>query len=83
LTPSLAAGLTFSTYENARRSLLSYQHGLVVGTCFGEGGGQLDEAFFQARGYAVDSFNDRCSDELAAEHEPAVREWVELAARGE
>jgi hypothetical protein len=83
LPPAVVRGLTFSTYENALTALRSYRHAQVVGTWLPDPTRGLDEEFFSQRGYALDTFNDRSSPELAADPDPALAEWIELAARGD
>jgi hypothetical protein len=83
LPRGVAQGLTFSTYENALTALPSYRHAQVVGTWLADPAGGLGDDYFTRRGYALDAFSDRCSDELTAGADPALEQWVELAARGE
>jgi hypothetical protein len=83
LPQAVTRGLTFSTYENALTTLRSYRHAQVVGTWLADPARGLGAEFFSERGYALDTVNDRCSDELADDPDPALEEWVELAARGE
>jgi hypothetical protein len=82
LPESLAANLTFSTYENAHRDLRSYRQAVAVGTWLVDPRKGLDEDFFTTRGYALDTFNHRASAELSA-RDATVEEWVELMAQGE
>jgi hypothetical protein len=82
LPRGLARGLTFSTYEDPL-TLRAYRHAQVVGTWPAEPARGLADEFFTQRGYALDTFTDRCSDELARETDAALGEWIELAARGE
>src|SRR5205823_6064859 len=74
---------TFSTYEHPLTALPSYRHAQVVSTWTADPARGLDEAFFTTRGHALDTFNHRFSDELAAGTGATLDEWVELAARGE
>jgi len=83
LPRGVAASLTFSTYENALTALRSYRHAQIVGTWMADPARGLDPEFFSTRGYALDTFNHRFSDELAADPDAALDQWVELAARGE
>ena len=55
----------------------------MVGTWTAEPARGLEDAFYTTRGYALDTFNYRFSDELALDQDPALEEWLELAARGE
>jgi hypothetical protein len=83
LPHTLAAGLTFSTYESALTALRSYRHAQVVGTWITDPRRGLDADLFAERGYALDTVNHRFSEELGADQDPALDEWIELAARGE
>ncbi len=80
---ALAANLTFSTYENAHRDLRMYKHARVVGTCTADPAHGLDTEFFTTRGYALDTFGHQFSSELQTGLEPAIDEWIELAAHGD
>jgi hypothetical protein len=82
LPQALAQGMTFSTYENAQTALRSYRHAQIVGTWLADPGRGLDADLFSERGYALDTVNDRFSEELTGE-DRTLEEWVELAARGE
>ncbi|HKI34530.1 MAG TPA: magnesium transporter [Gemmataceae bacterium] len=83
LPQALAEGMTFSTYENAATALRSSRHAQVVGTWLADPARGLDAEFFSERGYALDTVNDKFSDELAGDADRALEEWVELASRGE
>jgi hypothetical protein len=83
LPQGLAESLTFSTYENALTTLRAFHHAQVVGTWLADPARGLDEEFFTERGYALDTFSDRHSDELGRDADSALEEWIELAARGE
>ncbi len=83
LPRGVAASLTFSTYENAMTTLRAYRHAQIVGTWMSDPARGLDPDFFRTCGYALDTFNYRFSDELAASEDAALDEWVELASRGE
>lgn len=80
---ALAANLTFSTYENAHRDLRTYKHARVIGTYLADPGRGLEPEFFTTRGYALDTFQHQFSPELSADADPAIDEWIELAARGD
>ena len=82
LPRSLTANLTFSTYENAHRDLRGYRQAQVVGTYLADPARGLEEAFFNSRGYALDTFSFDVSPELRSD-ELAVEEWIDLAARGD
>jgi hypothetical protein len=83
LPESLTAKLTFSTYENAHRDLRTYRHAQVVGTYTADPARGLEQEYFTTRGYALDTFNNTSSPELAADEEAPVEEWIDLAARGD
>ncbi len=83
LPKAVAQNLTFSTYENALTALRSYRHAQVVGTWLADPVRGLDEELFTRRGYALDTFSDRHSEEIGADADPALDEWLELAARSE
>ncbi len=83
LPRGLAQALTFSTYENAFTTLRVFRHAQVVGTWLADPARGLDEELFTARGYALDTFSERYSDELRRDADSALEEWMELAARGE
>ena len=75
--------MTFTTYENARTALRSYRHAQIIGTWTADPTLGLTGEFYRERGYVLDTVNDQWSKELTAQHNPALEEWVELAARGE
>ena len=83
LPPQFGEAATFSTSEGMRPSLRTYQHARVVGTWAGRPGQTLDEEFFAARGYAFDTERMHCSEELRRELDPAIDDWLDLAAEGE
>jgi hypothetical protein len=80
---ALAANLTFSTYENAHRDLRVYRHARVVGTMLADPSRGLPPELFTTRGYALDTFSPQLSPELRGDADPAVEEWIDLAARGD
>jgi hypothetical protein len=80
---ALAANLTFSTYENAHRDLRVYKHARVAGTYLTDPSRGLPAELFTTRGYALDTFAHQFSAELRGDAEPAVEEWIDLAARGD
>lgn len=80
---ALAANLTFSTYENAHRDLRVYKHARVVGTMLTDPSRGLPPELFTTRGYALDTFGHQFSPELHGDADPAVEEWIDLAARGD
>jgi hypothetical protein len=80
---ALAANLIFSTYENAHRDLRTYKHARVVGTYLADPSRGLEAEFYTTRGYALDTFQHQFSPELSADADPAIDEWIELAARGD
>jgi hypothetical protein len=96
LPQALAATLTFSTYEHARRDLRLYKHARVIGTCLAakppaayhqpqatdqaEG---FPKEFYTARGYALDTFRHEFSNELTPPAEKEIEEWLDLAAQGD
>jgi hypothetical protein len=82
LPEPLRGNLTFSTYENPARDLRLYRHAQVVGTYTGDAGKGLDEDFFTARGYALDTFAHKFSPELKGT-DATVAGWIDLAAGGE
>jgi hypothetical protein len=83
LPEALTANVTFSTYENAHRDLRTYRHAQLVGTYLADPDKTLDDEFFTTRGYALDTFQHTCSEELHVDTEPALDEWIDLAARGD
>jgi hypothetical protein len=83
LPQALTANLTFSTYEHLQRDLRPYKHAQVVGTYTADPKPGLPEGFFTARGYALDTFSNDFSDEMAADGDLPVEGWVDLAARGD
>jgi hypothetical protein len=83
LPPALATDLTFSTYEPARHTLRTYRHAQVVGTWTANPQEGLEGEFFTVRGYALDTFNHRCSRELNEASDTELGDWIEQAARGE
>jgi hypothetical protein len=83
LPRGMVQGLTFSTYESAQTTLPTYRHAQVVGTWLAEPARGLDDEYFTRRGYALDTVNDRGSDELSDGAGAALEEWIDLAARGE
>jgi hypothetical protein len=83
LPEGLASLLTFSTYEDAHRTLRLYRQAAVVATYTPDSAKELDDDLFTTRGYALDTFTKRRSEELSGEGEPAVEQWIELAAEGE
>ncbi len=82
LPPPLVAGLTFSTYENAR-ALPSYRLAQVVGTWPADPSKELEDSFFGTRGFALDTVTRRASPELLEAGGPVVTEWIEMATRGD
>lgn len=83
LPEALAARLTFSTYEDAHRTLRAFRHAQAVGTWLADPARGLDEEYFTARGYALDASAHRASAELQADAEQVFGEWLDLAAAGE
>jgi hypothetical protein len=83
LPEALAANLTFSTYEHLHRDLRTYRHALVVATCSAEPEKGLPDGLFNARGYALDTYNHKFSPELATDGDLPVEDWVALAGRGD
>jgi hypothetical protein len=83
LPEGLASQLTFSTYEDSQRTLRLYRHAGVVATFTPDVTKELDDDLFSTRGYALDTFTQRHSAELLGEGEPAVEQWIALAAQGE
>jgi hypothetical protein len=83
LPEALAAKLTFSTYEHARRDLRGYRHARVVGTYTTDTSRGLEREFYTDRGYALDTFNHEFSHELDGQRPAEIEDWIELAARGE
>jgi hypothetical protein len=83
LPPNLAAEVTFSTYEDMRHTLRTFRHAQVVGTWSGQQGQALEDDFFTTKGYALDTFQMRCSPELLEDRHPAIEQWVELATQGD
>jgi hypothetical protein len=83
LPEALALNLTFSTYEDAHRTLRLYRHAQIIGTYTADPNKDLDEEFFTRRGYALDTFSHRVSLELQAATEPVLDEWIDLAGQGD
>lgn len=83
LPDAQAANLTFSTYENAHRDLRVYRHARVVGTLLTDPGRGLPAELFTTRGFALDTFAHQFSAELRGDADPAIEEWIDLAARGD
>jgi hypothetical protein len=83
LPEGLAARLTFSTYEDAHRTLRLYRHAAVVNTFTPEPTQELDDDLFGARGYALDTFTERHSPELLEKDAPGLEQWIDLAGEGQ
>ncbi len=86
LPDALTTDLTFSTYESAAstsRPLRAYQFARVVGTFLGNPQRTLDPEYFSARGYALDTFNNKFSPELRSDAPAVVEDLIGLAARNE
>ncbi len=83
LPPHLVAELTFSTYEPLRHVARGHVLAQVVSLSPGPTDVEPSEAFFKEQGLFLDTFRPRCSAELRDNDEPAIDEWIELAAQGE
>jgi|GEM_PF-6044582 len=83
LPQALAATLTFSTYEHARRDLRLYKHARVIGTCLADPAEGLPKEFYTTRGYVLDTFRHEFSNELTPPAEKEIEEWIDLAAQGD
>jgi hypothetical protein len=82
LPEPLTADLTFSTFENAHRTLRMYKSARVVAAYLGNPQKGLDKDYFSTRGYALDTFNDLCSSEIL-DQVPGLDDLIDLAARGD